>query len=111
MEFILFICTDPTAPKYVAEEDNIEDWVADLDERGVSRGGDRLRPAADATTVLVRDDQVIIADGPFEPTAGAIVGYDLIDCAGLDEAIEIAVAHPMARFGKVEIRAIWPLEL
>ena len=26
MEYMLFICSDPTAPAYVAAEDNIVEW-------------------------------------------------------------------------------------
>ena len=33
-----------------------------------------------------------------------IVGYDLLECADLDEAIEVARAHPMARSGRLELR-------
>lgn len=28
MEYMLFICSDPSAPKYVAAEDNIVAWGA-----------------------------------------------------------------------------------
>jgi hypothetical protein len=34
----------------------------------------------------------------------------VIDCADLDEAIEIAARHPMARHGQIEIRPMWPIE-
>ncbi|WP_368086998.1 YciI family protein [Arthrobacter sp. ok909] len=40
-----------------------------------------------------------------------IAGYDVIACADLDEAIEVASTHPMAPFGKIEIRPVWPLGL
>ncbi len=110
MEYMLFICTDPTAPPYVAAEDNIQEWSAEMEGRGVTRHGDRLRPPADATTVKIRDGELIIADGPFAETKEWIGGYDIIDCADLDEAIEIASKHPIARFGMIEIRPVWPIE-
>ena len=34
-----------------------------------------------------------------------IVGFDIIECADLDEAIEVARAHPMAYGGRIELRA------
>ncbi len=34
-------------------------------------------------------------------------GYDLIECADLDEAIEVASKHPVAEFGAIEVRPIW----
>ncbi|MGO4192342.1 hypothetical protein AB4Y67_11805 [Arthrobacter sp. YAF17] len=37
MEYMLFICTDPTAPAYVAAEDNIVEWGAEMEARGVIR--------------------------------------------------------------------------
>jgi len=33
----------------------------------------------------------------------------VIEAADLDEAIEIASKHPMARFGRIELRPVWPL--
>jgi hypothetical protein len=107
MQFLLFVCNDPSAPEYVAADDNIEEWVTELDERGVRTGGDRLRPASDATTVAVRDGSVVVSDGPFVQTQDWIGGFDTIDCTDLDEAIAIAAKHPMARFGTIEIRPFW----
>ena len=110
MEYLLFIVSDPAAPAYVPEEDNIEEWAAEVETRGVARTGNRLRPPADATTVTVRDGRTILTDGPFTETREWIAGFDLIDVADLDEAIEIAAKHPMARFGRVEVRPVWPME-
>ena len=31
-------------------------------------------------------------------------GFDVIECGSVDEALEIAGRHPVARFGAVEIR-------
>ncbi len=44
MQYLLLIISDPAAPTYVPEEDNIEEWVADLVARGASVVGNRLRP-------------------------------------------------------------------
>ncbi|UTT62123.1 YciI family protein [Microcella humidisoli] len=111
MRYLLLIVSDPAAPAYVPEEDNIEEWVADLERRGAAIVGDRLRPPSDATTVTVRDGKTILTDGPFTESKEWIAGFDLIEVDNLDEAIELAAAHPMARFGLVEVRPLWPLEL
>lgn len=108
MDYMLFICTDPTAPAYVPAEDNIEEWSAEVEARGIARHGNRLRPVEDATTVRVREGQLLVVDGPFAETKEWVAGYDIIACADLDEAIEVASKHPMARFGKIEIRPVWP---
>jgi len=110
MEYLLLIISDPEAPTYIPEEDNIEEWSADIERRGIGRTGNRLRPPSDATTVTVRDGKTILTDGPFAETKEWIAGFDLIDVDNLDEALEIAAAHPMARFGCVEVRPIWPFE-
>jgi hypothetical protein len=68
--------------------------------------GDRLRYVSDATTVQVRSREVLVSDGPFAETKEQIVGYDVIDCADLDEAIEVASKHPTAWFGTIEVRPI-----
>ena len=110
MEFLLFVCTDPTAPPYLAAEDNIEEWVTDLEARGAHTGGNRLRPASDAVTVAGRGGETVVTPGPFVESLDRIAGFDTIDCADLDEAVAIASRHPMARFGRIEIRPIWPFE-
>jgi hypothetical protein len=56
--------------------------------------------------VQVRDLEVLISDGPFAETKEQIAGYDVIECADLDEAIEIASRHPTAWLGKIEVRPI-----
>ena len=67
-------------------------------------GGEGLEPTSSATTVRVRDGERVLSDGPFAETKELIVGFDLLECADLDEAIEIARAHPMAWVGRIELR-------
>lgn len=110
MQYLLFIVSDPAAPEYVPEEDNIEEWAAEVESRSVSWVGNRLRPPTDATTVTVRDGRTILTDGPFTETKEWIAGFDLLDVADLDEAIELASKHPMARFGRIEVRPVWPFD-
>lgn len=110
MEYVLFICTDPDAEPYDAASDNVEEWFTGLDADGRHLAGDRLRPIEDATTVRVRDGERLVTDGPFAETREWIAGFDLIRAADLDEAIGIAAAHPMARFGRIEVRPVWPID-
>ena len=74
-----------------------------------SQGGERLRPTTDATTVRVRDGEVLTSDGPFAETKEQMGGFYLVDCADLDEAIEIASKIPGARHGSIEVRPIWEM--
>jgi hypothetical protein len=67
----------------------------------------RLRPTNTATTVRVRDGDVVIADGPFAETKEQIGGFLLVECEDLDEAIEVAAEVPTARYGTIEVRPVW----
>ncbi|MFE5672893.1 YciI family protein [Agromyces sp. NPDC056523] len=110
MEYVLFYAQGDDTLPYVPAEDNVGDWVDEVEARGVSEYGERLRPAQDATTVRVRGGEVLVVDGPFSEAKEAIGGFDVIDARDLDEAIEIASRHPVASFGRVEIRPFvqWP---
>ena len=113
MQYLLFINTapdiDPSAPPE-KEPLEVDDWVDQMDARGIRKMGERLRPAEDATTVRVRKGELLVTDGPFTEGKDYIAGFDLIECADLDEAIEVARLHPMATHGMVEIRPLWPWE-
>jgi hypothetical protein len=106
----MFVVDDPTAEPYVRDEDNIVAWVEEMGARGVDLAGDRLRPASAARTVRVRGGKTLTTDGPFAESHEFIAGYGIIECADLDEAIEVASKHPMARFGRIELRPIWEWE-
>ena len=101
MKYMLLICAD-AAMKPVAGEPTIEQWLTEVE--GKRLDGSALRPVHDATTVRTRGDEVLLTDGPFAETREYIAGYDVIECADLDDAIQIASRHPVARFGAVEVR-------
>jgi hypothetical protein len=86
--------------------DQITAYVKELQARGVFLGADPLHLPATATTVRVRDDEPLITDGPFAETHEQLGGYFMVDCAGLDEAIELASMCPLAKLGSVEIRPV-----
>jgi hypothetical protein len=75
---------------------------------GVMLGGEGLEPTPTAKTVRVRDGEQLVSDGPFAETKEVICGYDMLECDSLEEAVQVASAHPVARFGKIEVRAVWP---
>ncbi len=110
MEYVLLYSAGTDPQPYDAGEDNIAEWVDDLIARDVSEFGERLRPGQDATTVRVRDGRVLVTEGPYTEAKEWVGGFDVIDCADLDEAIEIAARHPAARSGTAEVRpfVVWP---
>jgi hypothetical protein len=100
------VCTDPEPDTDTSTLPDIDDWVSTNDATGRRLQGNELAPTSAATTVRVRNGKVLIADGPFAETKEIIVGFDLLDCTDLDEAIEVARTHPMARIGRIEIRPL-----
>ncbi|GIH60842.1 MULTISPECIES: YciI family protein [Microbispora] len=104
MKYVLLICGDESAAEHA--NDGCDGWSEEMAERGVLRGGAGLRPPSDATTLRVREGEVLLSDGPFAETKEQLGGFCLIECADLDEAIEIAAAHPAAAYGTIEIRPL-----
>jgi hypothetical protein len=85
-------------------------WIDQMQARGVlADRGLRLQPTTTSTTVQVRNGDLVIADGPFAETKEQIVGFFVVDCRDLDEAIEVASQLPGARWGTVEVRPVWEI--
>ena len=111
VRYLLLICADESAelsPEDSAAIDRAaQSWDAEMTHRGVFVEANRLRPVSDATTLRVRDGDVLITDGPFAETKEQIAGYVLIECADRDEAIALVSTHPLAAHGAVEVRPLW----
>jgi hypothetical protein len=104
VKYLMIVCIDPTIDR--ADDTgpvDVDAWVTEMDGRGVRLEGHPLEPS-DATTVRVRGGETLISDGPFAETKELMVGYDMLDCKNLDEAIEVASKHPLARRGAMELR-------
>ncbi|HZN72826.1 MAG TPA: YciI family protein [Micromonosporaceae bacterium] len=110
MKFMLFVCVDAAVVERLPDEPDRDEpmpWADELDAAGIRLDGDQLRPPRDATTVRVRGGEVLLGDGPFAETKEVIIGYDVIECADLDEAVAIAAKHPVAHNGLIEIRPFY----
>ena len=105
MKYMMFVCTDTEPETDESQIPDVEAWVADNDAAGRRLEGNVLAPVTSATTVRVRGGELLVTDGPFAETKEVIVGFDILECADLDEAIEVARTHPMAYQGRVELRA------
>ena len=113
MRYALLVCVDENTE--LTEEDVERQYAEfmgfqeEMEARGVLISRERLRPTSLSTTVRVRDGGLVIADGPFAETKEQIAGFYIVDCADLDEAIEIASRNPGARYGTVEVRPAWEI--
>jgi hypothetical protein len=79
--------------------------TAKLAARGKLGPALRLMPTTAATTVRMGGEPVVL-DGPFAETKEALLGFYLIDCDSLDEAIEIAKDIGRDEQGVFEIRPV-----
>ncbi|HEV7194015.1 MAG TPA: YciI family protein [Jatrophihabitantaceae bacterium] len=116
MKFLMLVCwdaeamnaqPDPSAADLEAHEEQSFPWLEDVQARGVRLEGDMLAPARRAATVRVRGGKTLVTEGPFAETKEAIGGFDILECASMDEAIEIAAAHPAAGAGTIEVRPFY----
>jgi hypothetical protein len=112
MKFLLLHYVDETAEMNAEEtrEDQalLASWLEDTIARGVNLQGNYLQPSQNAATIRARDGELLLTDGPFAETKEQIAGFNIIECADLREAIEVASAHPTTRHGTIEIRPFPP---
>ena len=72
----------------------------------------RLLPTTAATTLRKDREPPLVIDGPFAETKEQLLGFFVIDCADLAEALEITkelgVANPGGSYEIRPIAAFWP---
>jgi hypothetical protein len=78
----------------------------DLRAQGKLVNANELQPTDTATTVRIRDGEVITTDGPYAEAKEVLGGYYLIEADSLDEALEWAARIPNARDGMIEVRPL-----
>jgi hypothetical protein len=115
MRYAMLICVEEKRLHAMTEAEGAAltaryaDFMQEMGQRGVIEGGERLRDVSDATTVRVREGEVLTSDGPFAETKEQIGGYFIVNCKDLDEAVEIASKIPGAAHGTIEVRPIWEM--
>jgi hypothetical protein len=93
------------------EEDAVMARLAVVQEKLARQGRlgpvARLMPTTAATTVRKAREPVVI-DGPFAETKEQLLGFYIVDCATLDEAIETAqdLGRASSTAGAYEIRPL-----
>jgi len=116
MQYLLLMCFDETAEQRPGDDcrvpgpgfDALATWVSETEARGVRLlVGARLELGADARTVRDRGGVPLVTDGPFAETKEQVAGFQVIECADLDEAVAVAARHPSARTGTVEVRKVF----
>ena len=109
VKYLLLICGDESRLNDVERMQGWAGYTNELVAAGKVRGGERLRPAATATTLRITGGNRLLADGPFAETKEQLGGFFLVEAKDLDEAVELASKMPhLQDGGAVEIRPIWP---
>jgi hypothetical protein len=115
MKYVLLIygneATPSGADKAPAERMSpaYEAYMEALKKAGVIIGGERLRPAASATTVRTSGGKTQVLDGPYAETKEQLGGYFIVDVPDLDAAISWAARCPGASQGAIEVRPVWAM--
>jgi hypothetical protein len=84
-------------------------YIKEMTDAGVTKGGQRLHPAATATTVRVKNGKTQVLNGPYAEVKEQLGGYFLIDAPDLDSAVSWAARCPGAKDGAIEVRPIWEM--
>ncbi len=109
MKYLLFIICDdglPTPEDLAVVHREHPSWAEEMDRRGLQLLGRELDLPEAAVTVRVRDGETLVTDGPFAETKEFIAGFSLLECADLDEAIEVTVKCPVSWIQPIEIRPV-----
>ncbi len=111
MKFVCLICAEKVMEQMTEAEakqcfQEYLEFTESIKESGHYVGANRLKPAATATTIRVRDGKIVTSDGPFAETKEQLGGYFLIEARDLREAIQVASGIPGAREGCVELREV-----
>jgi hypothetical protein len=109
MKFMLFTYRDPSvqlsAEQRAAIPPAVEAWCNEMDARGVRLQGYVLAASDQTKSIRIRDGEQRVGDGPVVAGVEQIAGFSILECADLDEALEVASKNPGATFGTLELRA------
>ncbi len=110
MRYLMLVCRDESIAFSAADRGKIgpqvQTWVSEMEQRGVRLQGDVLEGVDATTNVRVREGKTELDTGPRVETTAPASGFNLLECADLDEAIEVSARHPIARYGVIELRPI-----
>lgn len=82
---------------------------ADLGSSGELIVSEALADISLSRRVTLVDGVVSSTDGPYAETKEHLVGFYLVDCEGIERAVEIAGRVPEADLGLVEVRPVMDL--
>ncbi len=96
----------PDSPEFAPMIEGYAQFGQESSAAGVFVAGEPLEPTSSATSVQLREGEIITTDGPFAETKEQLGGFYILDCESLDEAIKWAAKIPHAATGTVEVRPV-----
>lgn len=113
MKFLLLIHTDSERWAQLSTEERNRVhaecgvWHEELVKSGHAVTAAGLQPPASTVTVRERGGAVAVTDGPFAETKEVIGGFEIVECASREEAVELARRFPALRAGSImEVRPL-----
>jgi hypothetical protein len=113
MKFTLLLYGDETKWMNMSPEDiaqSVEVWNAfgqQLIDAGALVAGEALGPTPEATTVRIKEGEIVRTDGPFAETREQLGGFYVLECKDMDEAAAWAAKVPdLGESGSVEVRPV-----
>src|SRR5262249_33118531 len=108
LRFVMLVCRDrgPTEGSTASLGRATREWVTEMDENGTRVTGGELAPDDEALAVRTRAGQRHVTEGAFLQTDGVLLGFDVLECRDMAEAIEVVAAHPLASRHVLEIRQV-----
>jgi len=105
LQYLVSVIHDSASLATPDEEAAIDVFNDRLQAQGhwVFAGG--LAGPSSATVIDNRGEQALVTDGPFVESKEYLVGFWIIEAAGLDVAVKLAAAGSKACNRKVEVRA------
>ncbi len=112
MQYLLMIHSDESRWNSLSDEENgailarYGDRYGAMVAEKVVVDGKRLHDSSSATTVRVRNGELLTTAGPFSELKEQLGGFFLIDVPDLDAAIGWARRIPGAEYGSIEVRPV-----
>ena len=110
MRFVLLLYEDDRerVAKTDAEVAVCLAYAEAMRKAGILVGGERLRPAQQATTLRAVDGRTQVLDGPYVEAKEQLGGFHVIEVPDRETALAWAARCPSVLAGRVELREIWP---
>jgi len=111
VRYAMLICTDENAGTSPEEQKSRAAGFAAFEDamkaRGVLVSSEEMQPAGAAATVRCwPGGDVMVARGPAADTKEQVTGLCIVECADMDEAIDVATRIPAAWYGTIEVRPV-----